>query len=250
MLDRRVRLLEPLVAASVCLVLVSNIISQKFFEIPLFGLTLSTDVGTLLLFPFTYILADILAEVYGFGTSRRVVWYAFGANVLAALLFTAAVALPHSPDFAAQEAFATVLGQVPGVVVASLAGAWFGSFSNDAVLTAMKVWMVQWDPTHRWLALRTVVSTVVGEAVDTVLFVGVAVAFGVFPADAFVSLVITQWLIKTLVEVLFTPLTLVVIRAIKAYEGLDVVGTDTYNPFAFTKDGGQNRFEGSDTPEK
>lgn len=241
---RRFSLLEPIVAASITLVLVSNIISQKFFSFPFFGLPLTTDVGTLLLFPFTYILSDILTEVYGFGASRRVVWYTFGANIGAALLFTAAVALPSSPDFTAQPAFASVLGQIPGLVIASVAGAWFGSFANDSVLAALKVRMVRWDPNHRWLALRTIGSTVVGELVDTTLFVGVAILFGVFPAAAFLSLVLSQWFIKTAVEVVFTPLTLAVIGTIKRYEGIDMVGTETYNPFAFTKDGGTNRYTG------
>jgi hypothetical protein len=241
---RRFSLLEPIVAAVVCLVLVSNIIAQKFFDFPVFGLKLSTDVGTLLLFPFTYILSDVLTEVYGYATSRRVVWYSFAANALAALLYTAAVALPHSAEFTTQDAFAAVLGQVPGLVVASLAGSWFGSFTNDSVLALMKSWMVKWDPKHRWLPLRTIGSTVVGELVDTWLFVGVATLFGVFPAEAFVSLVLTQWAIKTLVETVFTPVTVVVIRAIKRYEGLDVVGTATYSPFAFNREGGENRYEG------
>ena len=240
--QRRFSLLEPIIAASVCLILVSNIISQKFFAVPLFGVPVTTDVGTLLLFPFTYILSDILTEVYGYGASRRVVWYSFGANMVSAGLFTAAVALPASPDFTNQGAFAAILGQVPGLVVASLAGAWFGGFANDSVLAAMKVWMVKWDPTHRWLPLRTIASTVVGELVDTTLFVGVAVLLGVFPADALVSLIVSQWAIKTLVEVVFTPLTVKIIRAIKRYEAMDMVGTETWNPFAFTKDGGENRF--------
>jgi len=239
---RKFSLLEPMVAASVMLVLVSNVISQKFFDITVFGIPLTTDVGTLLLFPFAYILADVLTEVYGFATSRRVIWYAFAANGLAALVFSAAVALPHSPDFTQQEAFASVLGQVPGLVVASLAGAWFGSFANDTVLAAMKMRMIRWDPTHRWLPLRTIASTVVGQGVDTALFVGVATAFDVFPSDALVSLILSQWLIKTAVEVAFTPVTVWVIRAVKRWEGQDVVGTETFSPFAFTRDGGQNLF--------
>jgi len=240
--SRRLSLLEPIIALTVCLMLVSNIISQKFFAVSLLGLPVTTDVGTLLLFPFTYILSDILTEVYGYGTSRRVVWYAFGANVLAALMFTAAVALPASPDFANQNAFAAVLGQVPGLVVASLAGAWFGSFANDSTLAALKVWMVKWDPQHRWLPLRTIGSTLLGELIDTTLFVGIAVLFGVFPAEALVSLIISQWVLKTLVEIVFTPLTVVVIRALKRHEALDMVGTESWNPFAFHKDGGENRY--------
>ncbi len=236
--------LEPLVAASVALVLVSNIISQKFFSFPLFGLTVTTDVGTLLLFPFTYLLADVLTEVYGYGASRRVIWYAFAANVLAAGLYTAAVALPFDPGFTNQAAFSAVLGQVPGLVLASLAGSWLGSFTNDSILARLKMSMMAWDPTHRWLPLRPIGSTVVGELVDTTVFVGVAVLAGVFPAEAFWSLVVSQWLIKTLVEVLFTPVTVAVIRAAKKHEGLDIVGTATWNPFAFGRDGGTNRFTG------
>jgi len=238
----RFSLLEPLIAAAVGLVLVSNVISQKFFSFPVWGMPVTTDVGTLLLFPFTYILSDILTEVYGYAASRRVVWYAFAANLAAAGLYTAAVALPNSPDFANQEAFRAVLGQVPGLVVASLAGSWFGSFANDSVLAGMKISMVKWDPAHRWLPLRTIGSTVVGELIDTTFFVGVAVLFGVFPADALVSLIVSQWLIKTLVEIVFTPLTVWAIRGIKKYEAKDVVGTETWSPFAFAREGGENQF--------
>jgi uncharacterized integral membrane protein (TIGR00697 family) len=190
-----------------------------------------------------YILSDILTEVYGFGASRRVVWYTFGANLLAAGLYTAAVALPHSPDFANLLAFSAVLGQVPGLVVASVCGAWFGSFANDTTLAVMKVWMVKWDPHHKWLPLRTIASTVVGQAVDTSLFVGVAVLFGVFPAADFLGLFLSQWVLKSLVEIVLTPVTLLVIGAIKRYEGKDIVGTSTWSPFAFQKDGGQNFYE-------
>ena len=237
---RRFSLLEPVIAAFVSLILVSNIISQKFFDVELLGLTFSSDVGTILLFPVTYIFGDILTEVFGYAVARRVVWYGFAMNVLAALIFTAAVAMPHSEAFTANEAFSNVLGQMPAMVLASLAGYWFGSFTNDTILAAMKIRMVRWDPTHRWLPLRTIGSTVVGELVDTFLFVGVATWCGVFPAEMFVSLVLTQWLIKTLVEIALTPLTVIVIRKMKRYEHSDIVGTDSWNPFAFNKSGGTN----------
>jgi len=240
--NRRFSLLEPMIALAVAIVLVSNIISQKFFGFSVLGIPVSTDVGTLLLFPVAYILSDILTEVYGYGASRRVVWYTFAANILAALLYTAAVALPSSPDFTNQPAFAAVLGQVPGLVVASVCGAWFGSFANDTTLAAMKVWMVTWDPQHRWLPLRTIASTVVGQAVDTSLFVGVGVLFGVFPANDAASLIVSQWILKSLVEIVLTPVTILVIRALKRHEALDMVGTDTYSPFAFGRDGGENHY--------
>ncbi len=238
--QRRFSLLEPVIAAFVGLILISNIISQKFFDFQIFGLTLSSDVGTILLFPLTYIFGDILTEVFGFAVARRVVWYGFGLNALGALLFTAAVAMPHSPSFANNAAFASVLGQMPTMVLASLLGYWFGSFVNDTVLAAMKVWMVRWDPKHRWLPLRTIGSTIIGELVDTALFVGVATLFGVFPPEMYLSLALSQWLIKTLVEVILTPLTVIVIRVMKKHESCDMVGTETWNPFAFTKTGGTN----------
>ncbi len=237
---RRFSLLEPVIAAFVCLILVSNIIAQKFFDFELFGLSLSSDVGTILLFPVTYIFGDVLTEVFGYAVARRVVWYGFIMNIVAAVIFTGAVAMPFSEAFTANEAFATVLGQMPAMVLASLAGYWFGSFTNDSIMAAMKIRMVRWDPTHRWLPLRASVSTVAGEFVDTLLFVGVATFFGVFPPEMFVSLVLTQWVIKTLVEILLTPLTVVVIRKMKQYEHSDVVGTETWNPFAFGKTGGVN----------
>lgn len=240
---RKLNLLEPLIALFVGLIIVSNIISQKFFQINLAGLTFTTDVGTVLLFPVTYIFSDILTEVYGYSASRRVVWYGFAVNILVALVFTAAVALPHSPDFTSQEAFAAILGQVPGLVIASMAGYWFGSFTNDSIIAGMKIWMVKWDPHHKWLPLRTIASTVGGELVDTALFVGVATLFGIFPAADYLSLVLTQWLIKTLVEVVLTPVTVIVIRLIKKHERTDVVGTETWNPFAIGKSGGENIFK-------
>jgi len=239
----RFTLLEPMIALAVALVLVANVISQKFLSFQWLGLSLSTDVGTLLLFPVAYIVSDILTEVYGYAASRRVVWYTVGANALGALLFTAAVALPHSPDFTSQRAFADILGQVPGLVIASVCGAWFGSFANDLTMAGMKVWMVKWDPRHRWLPLRTIGSTVVGQAVDTSLFVSVCVFFGVFPASDWVSLMITQWVIKSLVEIVLTPVTVWIIGAVKRYESRDVVGTESWNPFAFGSGGGVNLLE-------
>ncbi|MEI6876379.1 MAG: queuosine precursor transporter, partial [Spirochaetota bacterium] len=226
--------------AFVGLILVSNIVAQKFMSFDVFGLTLSTDMGTLLLFPLTYIFGDVLTEVFGFAVSRRVIWYGFAMNGLAALLFSAAVALPWSPDFTGQASFAAVLGAVPGIVIASLIGFWFGSFTNDFVLARMKIWMVTWDPGHRWLALRTIASTLVGEFVDTSLFVLVASIFGIFPFELLASLIITQWIIKVGIETVLTPVTLVVCRVMKARESQDVVGVDSWNPFAFGGGGGTN----------
>lgn len=237
---RSFSLLEPVIAAFVGLILVSNIVAQKFLSFDFFGLTLSTDMGTLLLFPLTYIFGDVLTEVFGFAVSRRVIWYGFAMNGLAALLFSVAVALPWSPDFSGQAAFASVLGAVPGIVFASLVGFWFGSFTNDFVIARMKMWMVAWDPNHRWLALRTIASTILGELVDTCLFVLVATLFGIFPFELLISLILTQWVIKVSIETLLTPVTIVVCKRMKIWESRDVVGVDSWNPFAFGGGGGRN----------
>ena len=241
---RTFSLLEPVIAAFVGLIIVSNIVSQKFLSFSLFGLPVATDMGTLLLFPVTYLFGDVLTEVFGFAVSRRVVWYGFAMNALAAIIFSVAVAMPYSPDFTTQKEFAVVLGSVPALVLASLAGFWFGSFTNDFIMARMKVWMVTWDPTHRWLALRTIASTVAGELVDTCLFVGVGVLGHVFPRELLVPLVVSQWAIKVGVEVALTPATVVLCRVMKAHEAKDIVGVDTYNPFAFRSAGGTNLWPG------
>jgi len=239
---RSFSLLEPAIAGFVGLIIVSNIVAQKFVSFELSGTTLALDMGTLLLFPVTYIFGDVLTEVFGFAVSRRVVWYGFGMNALAALVFSAAVAMPSGAEFSTQKEFATVLGSVPGLVIASLIGFWFGSFTNDFILARMKAWMVVWDPLHRWLPLRTIASTIVGELVDTTLFVGVGTLFGVFPRELFIPLVITQWIVKVAIETLLTPFTVLACKTLKTHEAKDIVGADSYNPFAFSSSGGENLY--------
>ena len=243
---RKERVWETLIVFAVTLLTVSNIVSQKFLDIDLFGLRLQMDVGTLLLFSLIYLLGDVPSEVLGFHASRRLIWYGFAANIFMALVFQAAIALPPSRLFDYQEAYAKVLGSVSGLVLASMAGYWCGSFSNDFVLTRLKEWMVGWDPKHRWLPLRLVASTVVGEFFDTAIFVGIAtLAFGIFPKAIYFDLVLTQWIVKSAIEFLFFPLTILIIRRLKRYLGMDIVGTQTYNPFALAAEGGTNMYGSS-----
>lgn len=229
-------LLEVIIPLFAGILIVSNIIAQKFFDITILGLPISLDVGTLLLFPLLYIIGDILPECFGYATTRRVIWYGFGVNLLAVAIFTLAVKLPHSVFFTNQDAFATILGATPWITLASMAGYWCGSFTNSYIMVKMKEWMVKWDPSHKYLPLRTITSTVVGEFVDTTLFVSVATIFGIFPIQALVSLILTQWVIKVLVETLLTPITVFVIKFIKKWEDVDAIGTETYNPFAVSKE--------------
>lgn len=243
-------LLEPFMMLFIGILIVANIVAQKFWDVSFLGLPLSVDVGTLLLFPMLYIFSDVFSEVYGYSVSRRVVWYGFGVQILAAILFTLAIKMPYSTYFTNQNAFATILGAVPALVVASMAGYLGGSFTNDAILVKMKSWMVKWDPNHKWLPLRTITSTFFGELVDTALFVTIGMVLGVFPVELLLNLIITQWLLKTFIEAVMTPITIVVIKAVKKYEGLDVLGTSTLNPLALKKEGGLNIFGLSETEVK
>ena len=243
-------LLEPFMMLFVGILIVANIIAQKFWDVQWLGLNMSVDVGTLLLFPMLYIFSDIFSEVYGYATSRRVVWYGFCVQVLAAILFSLAIAMPHSQYFTNQDAFKTILGSVPFLVAASMVGYLGGSFTNDIIMVKMKEWMVKWDPKHKWLPLRTIGSTFFGEFVDTALFVGIATLLGVFPGALYLSLVITQWLLKVLIEAVMTPVTVIVIKAVKKYEGLDVLGTETLNPLAVGKEGGKNLYGMSESEVK
>lgn len=235
-------LLEPFMMLFIGILICANIVAQKFWDVPLLGTVMSVDVGTLLLFPILYIFSDVFSEVYGYAASRRVVWYGFAVQILAAILFTLAIKMPHSEYFTNQDAFATILGSVPALVVASMAGYLGGSFTNDAIMVKMKSWMVRWDPNHKWLPLRTITSTFFGEFVDTALFVTIGMILGVFPIQLLFNLIITQWLLKTVIEGVMTPVTIAVIKAVKKYEGLDIVGTSSLNPLALKKEGGRNIF--------
>lgn len=236
----KIRLLEPLMMLFVSILIVANITSQKFFELNLFDLHLSMDVGTLLLFPLLYIISDLLVEVYGFATARKVMWYGFGAQLLAVLLFEAAIAMPASELFTQHSAFKSTLRAVPALVVASLSGYLAGSYSNNLVMAKMKAWMIKWDHTHKWIALRTIGSTLIGEALDTILFVGLATLFGIFPLELLASLILTQWLLKSAIEALLTPLTVTLIKVVKRYEELDIVETGSYTLLSLRDGEGEN----------
>lgn len=236
--NKRSSFLDFFVPAFCVILVCSNIVAQKFFDFSFAGINWSMDVGTLLLFPFLYIMGDIAAEIFGYAVARKIIWTAFALQIVAALIFSLAVAMPSSEFFDAQDAFARILGAVPVLVLASLVGYWCGSFTNSIVMVKMKEWMVKWDPSHKFLPLRTITSTFFGEFIDTVLFVGIGTIFGIFPAEIFVMLTLTQWMLKTMVEIAMTPFTIWLIKKVKAYEELDVVGieaNDTYSPFAAFK---------------
>lgn len=209
-------------ASLVAVLIISNISATKIVQ---FG-SLVFDGGTFL-FPLAYIFGDILTEVYGYRASRRVIWTGFFWVLVAALTFQVVVLAPPAPDYPLQESFAAILGQTPRILLASLLGYFAGEFSNSYVLARLKV-----ATQGRWLWSRTISSTLVGQAADTGVFVLVAFA-GVYNGDILWAMFFSNYVFKVAVEVLFTPVTYVVVNRLKRAEGVEVFDSETnFNPFA------------------
>ena len=209
----------------VTLLIVSNIIAVKIIEVG--GHILPAAI---VLFPITYILGDILTEVYGFRFARRVIWLGFLCNAVAVVGFWVGGLLPVAPFWHDQDAYGAILGYTPRLLVASLAGYLVGEFSNSIVLSRMKV-----ATKGRWLWTRTIGSTVVGEGVDSAVFI--TLAFAGTPAGAAVGdLVLTQWTVKVLYEAAATPFTYAVVAWVKRHEGIDTYDRQvSLNPLAFLR---------------
>lgn len=211
-------------AAFITLLLLSNIIAVKLIAVGPIVLT-----AAVFLFPFSYIFGDVLTEVYGYSGSRKIIWLGFAANLLMVLVFWMTIVLPSPSFWKGQEALVVTLGSVPRIVFASLFAYWVGEFTNSFTLAKMKVWMIKWDPEHKHLWMRTIGSTVLGEGIDSILFVMVGF-LGTMPIESVVSMILWQWVFKCSVEILFTPITYVIVRGVKRIEGIDTVGARTYNP--------------------
>jgi uncharacterized integral membrane protein (TIGR00697 family) len=232
--ERRYRYLDLIMAVFVTILVVSNIASSaKIVDwgFSIFGVRMAFDAGTLL-FPVSYIFGDILTEVYGYKNSRRVIWAGFACLALSAFIFWIVSIMPgesHWQQYAGNAAYLVILGGMSsgGIVLASLVGYWSGEFTNSFVLAKMKI-MTR----GRWLWTRTIGSTIVGEMVDTVVFIGIASLFHVFPWTLFITLVLTNYLFKVGVEALMTPVTYAAVSRLKKIENEDYYDRDTnFNPF-------------------
>jgi len=215
------RYYDLLVHAFVVILLISNLVAQKLVKLG--PMTLSCAQ---LLFPITYIFGDVFTEVYGYAGSRRAIWIGFGASALMALMGMITVALPPHPDWHNQEAFAIVFGFVPRVVAASLIAYWAGEFANSLVMSKMKLWT---DGKYLWT--RTVGSTVVGQAVDTVIVVTLLFA-GREPVGVILNVIVSGYLAKVAYEVLATPMTYAIVGFLKRGEGVDTFDRGiSFSPF-------------------
>ena len=225
--------LDIVMAFFVAVLIVSNVASSaKIVDLgfSLFTVPMAFDGGTLL-FPLSYVFGDILTEVYGFRASRRVIWTGFAALALSSLVFFALRALPPEASwegYAGSAAYDAILGGMSsgGIALASLAGYWVGEFSNSVVLSRIKVLMK-----GRLLWVRTIGSTLVGELLDSLIFVLTASLAGVFGWELFWSLVVTNYLLKCCIEALMTPVTYGAVHLLKKGEGIDVYDVGVrYNP--------------------
>jgi len=210
----------------VAVLLISNVASSKLVAIGPF----SFDGGTIL-FPISYIFGDILTEVYGYRKSRQVIWIGFGSALLMMLVFIIVGWLPSAAGWENQDAYNKILGLTPRIVIGSLIAFFAGEFSNSYVLAKMKIFTK-----GRWLFSRTIGSTIVGEGLDTLIFVLVAFT-GVYSWDIVWLIVISNYIFKVAFEVILTPLTYTVIGYLKRSEKADVYDHKTnFNPFtAFWK---------------
>jgi uncharacterized integral membrane protein (TIGR00697 family) len=181
------------------------------------GLKFVFDGGTIL-FPLSYVFGDIFSEVYGFRASRKVIWTGFACLAFSSLFFMLLSALPGDAEwegYTGQAAYTAVLGGMSsgGLVLASLAGYLAGEFANSVTLVKIKTLM-----RGRLLFVRTIMSTLVGEFLDSLIFVSIATATGVFGKELFWSLVLTNYILKCLIEVVMTPLTYLACYKLKKAE--------------------------------
>lgn len=229
---KQYRYYDVVMASFVTVLLLSNLLSSaKLIDLQtsIGPIPLSFDAGTLV-FPISYIFGDILTEVYGYQRSRRVIWMGFVATLLMGFFVWLAGILPGEASWevaVGQTQYNAVLGGISGLIVASLAAFWAGEFSNSYVLAKMKI-----ATQGRWLWARTLGSTLVGQAIDTTAFFVIATLLGVFPGELFLSLVVTNYILKVGIEALFTPVTLWIVNALKRAENEDHFDYNTdFNPF-------------------
>ena len=194
-----------------CLLL-SNLIAGKMWAVTP-DITLPAAV---ILFPVTYIIGDIFTEVYGFRKARTIIWMGFACSFFAVLIYLITIALPHPGYWENQDAYAIVMGTTPRVCVASFMGYLFGEFSNSIILSKLKV-----ATKGKKLWVRTILSTVVGEGLDSVIFIVISF-WGTMENSVVLKMILFQYLFKVLYEAIFTPVTYLAVKAVKKAEGIDV----------------------------
>jgi uncharacterized integral membrane protein (TIGR00697 family) len=225
--QRAYRYYDLVMAAFVAVLLCSNLIGPaKAAQFTVFGYPITFGAGVLF-FPISYIFGDVLTEVYGYARARKVIWAGFGALIFAALMSAVIVALPPAPDWSNQRVYEIAFGNTWRVAIASMTAYFCGEFVNSFVLAKMKVWSE-----GKFMWARFVGSTIAGEAVDSAIFYPAAfLGAGIMPDELVWKLVFTQFVTKTLVEVVFLPVTYRVTAFLKKHEHEDYYDSHTdFNP--------------------
>jgi queuosine precursor transporter len=214
-----------LVAVFVACLIAANITAVKL--VSLAGLILPAAI---VVFPVSYIVGDVLTEVYGYDRARKVIWLGFLCNLLVVLAVWLGQLLPAAPFWDGQAAYERILGYAPRILLASFLAYLVGEFANAYVLARMKI-----ATRGRWLWTRTIGSTLVGQGLDSLVFMTAAFA-GVIPVRALLGAVVVQWLAKSAYEAAATPLTYLVVGRLKRREGLDVYDHGTrFNPLLVSR---------------
>ncbi|MDI1243157.1 MAG: queuosine precursor transporter [bacterium] len=227
---RQYKYYDLLMAAFVAVLLCSNLIGVhkvSYVDLPFYGEYIYG--AGVLFFPISYLFGDILTEVYGYARSRKVIWAGFGALIFASLMSFTITQLPSAKTMSAEHQAAVnfIFGQTPRIVLASLLAFWIGEFVNSFVIAKMKVWLA-----GRFLWMRTIGSTILGEIADSAIFYPVAF-FGTWSNEQLISVMIGNYFIKVMWEVLATPFTYIIVGLLKRAENEDHYDKDTdFNPFS------------------
>lgn len=216
------RFYEYVMAAFVAILLLSNIIgAAKLSSVA--GYTFGAGI---LFFPISYVIGDVLTEVYGYARARRVIWTGFAALIFMAFMSYVVVAMPPAASWNGQDAYEQVFGSTWRIVLASIIAFWAGEFVNSFILAKMKIWTK-----GKALWSRTIGSTIFGQGVDSLIFYPVAF-LGIWEAQDVLTVIITNWLLKVVWEALLTPVTYLVVGKLKRAEGVELFDTGTnFSPF-------------------
>jgi uncharacterized integral membrane protein (TIGR00697 family) len=216
---------------SVCVLMISNTTAQKMMSIGPFTLN-----AAIIIFPITYIISDLMTEVYGYARARRVAWASITGVILMSLMYQLIIAMPYIPEWKNQDAFEKVLGATPRIVFASVTALFIGDIVNCYVLAKMKIVS---EGKHMWM--RFIGSTIIAEGVDSVVFFTIAFA-GVLPVEIMMSALLTGWFVKTLYEVVMLPVTYRIVNKLKQVEGVDFYDVNTnFTPFSLKIDEGAQK---------
>jgi uncharacterized integral membrane protein (TIGR00697 family) len=208
--EQYTRLFIILCSLNITFLLISNIVTVKTINI--FGLIFTAGD---LLFPFTYILNDIFTEVYGFNKAKFVIWISFFCNLIMVIIFGIVIWFPEDKSFTMQREFQNILGNTPRILLASFISYLLGNFTNSIILSKIKV-----KTKGKYLGLRTVTSTLVGEGLDTLLFIPIAF-LGKLDLSKMLNLMLNVYILKVTLEIILTPITYIVIGFIKRKEDID-----------------------------